>query len=322
MKLSFVIPCYRSEHTIEIVVDEIAQIMQEHQEKDYEIILVNDNSPDDVWNVICRLAQEREQIKGISLSRNFGQHAALMAGYAQCSGEYVFSLDDDGQMPLEAIYTMLAKCVEGYDVVYACYSIPHRSWFRRLGTWFNNKVGELMINQPKNFRGSSFYVAKRYVIKEMLKYQNSYPYLFGLVLRVTRNITSVETIRRDRIEGESGYSLKKLVALWVNSFTAFSVKPLEWGAISGVILAVAGIIFALVTIIRKLMGVDFLLGWSSIVSILLIVGGMILIMLGLIGEYIGRIYISINSAPQYVVKETTSDCERDDMVTNGEQKDK
>lgn len=306
MKLSFVIPCYRSENTITVVVAEIMQIMREHNETEYEIVLVNDNSPDKVWNVICDLSVKYKEIKGISLSRNFGQHAALMAGYAQCSGEYIFSLDDDGQMPLEAIYKLLEKCENGYDVVYACYKIPHRSVFRRMGTWFANKVGETLIDQPKNFRGSSFFVAKRYVIDEVLKYTNSYPYLFGLILRVTRNIANVETTHRNRIEGESGYSLGKLVSLWVNSFTAFSVKPLEWGIICGLILAVVGIGFAIVTIIRKLMGVDFLLGWSSIVSILLIVGGMILIMLGLIGEYIGRIYISINNAPQYVVKEITN----------------
>lgn len=307
MKLSFVIPCYRSENTIGLVVDEIIEVVTKTKHQNYEIILVNDNSPDNVWEKIKELSQVNKNVKGISLARNFGQHSALLAGYGVCTGDYIVSLDDDGQTPLDALNPLIDKLEEGYDVVYAYYEEIKQTPFRRFGTWMAKKMGEIMLGQPKELKGSSFYVARRFVIEEMLKYKNSYPYLAGLVLRTTRNIACVQTEHRERLEGKSGYSFGKLFGLWINGFTAFSVKPLEWGTYVGVFCAFCGFIYAFVNIVRKLMGVDILVGWSSMISIMLILGGITLIMLGFIGEYVGRIYISINNAPQYVVRETTGD---------------
>ena len=271
----------------------------------YEIVLVNDSSPDKVWNVIKELTRQNQKIKGICLTKNFGQHSALLAGYRYCTGDYIVSLDDDGQTPIDELYQLLDKLEEGYDAVYAYYYEIKQKPFRRFGTWMAKKMGEVMLQQPKDFHASSFYIARNFVIKEMIKYENSYPYLFGLLLRTTNKIACVPTHHRERMHGKSGYSLKKLLLLWVNGFTAFSVKPLEIGIYMGVILAFAGFIYAIVTVVRKLLYENVVMGWSSIISIMLILGGMILIMLGLIGEYVGRIYISINNAPQYVIRELT-----------------
>lgn len=318
MKISFVIPCYRSENTIELVVNEIKAICEKQNDKfEYEIILVNDNSPDEVWEVIRKMALYNRNIIGISLAKNFGQHSALLAGYARCTGEYIVSLDDDGQTPLEAFPTLLKKLEEGYDVVYAYYEEIKRSFFRKFGTWMSNKMGEIMLGQPKNLKGSSFYIAREFVIKEMIKYNHPYPYLGGLVLRTTRNITSIPTIHRERLEGKSGYSFKKLLSVWVNGFTAFSVKPLEIGTYVGIVVASIGVLYALATIVRKVIGIDVLTGWSSTISIILIIGGIILIMLGIIGEYIGRIYICINNSPQYVIREVIDNLECDQINKNG-----
>lgn len=303
MKISFVIPCYQSENTIKIVVDEINSVSKENGIKDYEIILVNDNSPDNVWGIIQQMAKENSKITGISFAKNFGQHSALLAGYAQCKGDYIVSLDDDGQIPLEALPSLINKLEEGYDVVYAYYKEIQRNSFRKFGTWMAHKMGEIMLGQPKNLKGSSFYVARKFVIDEIIKYNHPYPYLGGLVLRTTRNITSVPTEHRKRLEGKSGYSIKKLLALWINGFTAFSAKPLEIGTYIGGLTACIGLLYAVITIIRKILGAEVLMGWSSTISVILIIGGMILIMLGLIGEYIGRIYICLNNAPQYVIRE-------------------
>ncbi|MCX4268809.1 MAG: glycosyltransferase family 2 protein [Lachnospiraceae bacterium] len=305
MKISFVIPCYGSETTIEIVVDEILYVLGQREITDYEIVLVNDSSPDKVWNVIKELTRQNQKIKGICLTKNFGQHSALLAGYRYCTGDYIVSLDDDGQTPIDELYQLLDKLEEGYDAVYAYYYEIKQKPFRRFGTWMAKKMGEVMLQQPKDFHASSFYIARNFVIKEMIKYENSYPYLFGLLLRTTNKIACVPTHHRERMHGKSGYSLKKLLLLWVNGFTAFSVKPLEIGIYMGVILAFAGFIYAIVTVVRKLLYENVVMGWSSIISIMLILGGMILIMLGLIGEYVGRIYISINNAPQYVIRELT-----------------
>lgn len=305
MKISFVIPCYKSENTICTVVDEVINTVENMNINDYEIILSNDCSPDKVWDVIRELADSNPRIRGISMAKNFGQHSALLAGYAETSGDLVVSLDDDGQTPIDELGLLLERIQEGYDVVYAYYEEIQQNSFRKFGTFMAQKMGESMIGQPKGLKGSSFYVARRFIIDEMIKYNNPYPYLAGLVFRTTNNVTSVMTKHRERIEGTSGYSFKSLLSLWLNGFTAFSVKPLEIGTFIGVFVALLGFIYSIIIIIRRIITPTIVAGWSSIIAILLIIGGLILIMLGLIGEYIGRIYICINDAPQYVVKERT-----------------
>lgn len=305
MKYSFVIPCYRSEHTIRPVVGELILEIEKEGLEDYEIILVNDGSPDNVWQVIRELAEEYPSVQGICLARNFGQHAALMAGYARTTGDVVVSLDDDGQAPINELYKLLDELGQDKDVVYAYYREIKQNWFRRFGSAVAAEMNRLMLGAPKDWKGSSFYAAKRFVIGEMLRYDNAYPYLAGLVLRVTRNIGYVETEHRQRTEGTSGYNFRKLFSLWLNGFTAFSVKPLEVGAWVGFLFAVGGFVGTIVTVVRKLFHPEIAAGWSSTISILLIIGGSVMLMLGLIGEYIGRIYICINKAPQYVIREDT-----------------
>ena len=303
-KFSFVIPCYRSEKTITTVVDEIkSEMASKRPNDDYEVILVNDCSPDNVWSVIEKLAEMEKNVIGINLAKNFGQHSALLAGYGKCSGEYVVSLDDDGQAPLDALNDLIAKMEEGYDVVYAYYHEIKQNLFRRFGSWMAGMMGKFMLDPPKDMKGSSFYIARGFVIKEMCKYKNAYPYLVGLVLRVTRKIAWVETNHRSRLEGTSGYSFARLLGLWLNGFTAFSVKPLRVSTFLGMFFAVLGFIYAMVIVVQKCLGIIGVAGWSSIIALMLIIGGCVLVMLGLIGEYVGRIYICINDSPQYVIKE-------------------
>ncbi len=307
-KLSFVIPCYCSQNTIRTVIKEILDEIGKQGGYDYEIILVNDYSPDGVWKEIETLAIDDRHIRGISLSRNFGQHAALMAGYRFCTGDYIVSLDDDGQAPLEALFQLVEKLEEGYDVVYAYYEKEvNRSLYRRIGSWMAQKMSEMMLDVPEGFKGSSFYIAKKFVIDEMIRYCNPYPYLAGLVMRVTKNIACVPTVHRKRIEGNSGYSFRKLAALWMNGFTAFSVKPLRLAEFLGIVCSFLGFIGGIAAVIRKLLHPTILLGYSSTIASVFFIGGVIMMILGMIGEYVGRIYISINNAPQYVIKEMTND---------------
>ena len=303
-KFSFVIPCYRSENTITTVVEEIKNEMATKRPGDsYEIVLVNDCSPDGVWNVIEKLAETENNVIGVNLAKNFGQHSALMAGYGKCSGEFVVSLDDDGQAPLDSLNDLITKLEEGFDVVYAYYRTVKQNLFRRFGSWMAGLMGKFMLEPPKDFVGSSFYIARSFVIREMCNYKNSYPYLVGLVLRTTRKIGYVATNHRSRLEGTSGYSFVRLLGLWLNGFTAFSVKPLRVSTFLGFFFAIVGFIYAIVIVVQKCLGVIGVAGWSSIIALMLIIGGCILMMLGLIGEYVGRIYICINNSPQYVIKE-------------------
>ncbi len=304
MDISIVIPCYRSENTIAKVIDEIQSTMRLRPYLSYEVILVNDCSPDGVWNVICDLTKNNKNIIGVNLSKNFGQHSALMAGFKNSTGDTVVTLDDDGQTPASKIYDLYDELNKGYDVVYATYRDYNPNFFRKLGSRFANKMTYYMLDVKEKLPdGSSFRIMRRYIVDEIIKYNNPYPYILGLILRSTRNVSMVEVEQRDRLSGKSGYTLKSLFSLWLNGFTAFSVKPLEFGAVIGFFLALLGIIFAVIIVVRKIINPDVQMGWSSLISAVTFIGGVIMIMLGLIGEYVGRIYICINDSPQYVIKE-------------------
>lgn len=302
VKISFVIPCYKSKNTIGDVLEEIKRTMASHI-NEYEIILINDYPMDDTFDKIKEICDCSKNVKALNMSMNFGQHAALMAGYRLCTGDVIVSLDDDNQTPANEVFLLLNKLNEGYDVVYASYERKKYNSLRSLGSKINDVMIECLINKPRNLKVSSFYVARKFVIDEVIKYENSYPYLLGLVLRVTNNIANVNVTHRERKEGKSGYSLKKLISLWLNGFTAFSVKPLRIATISGFIFAFVGFLFVVYIVIHKFLNPNIAIGWSSIVATMLIIGGIQMLMIGLIGEYVGRIYISINKSPQYVIKE-------------------
>lgn len=301
-KISVVIPCYNSEKMIMEVVNRIKNTLIQREEFEYEIILVNDGSKDNTWDVIKNLAEINSEVKAINFSQNFGQHNAMMAAYRKASGDLILGMDDDGENRPEEMFMLIDKLDEGYDCVCAEYE-AHASKFRSLGTKMNNWMAYHMIGKPKDLMMTSYYVVKRFVIDQVIQYENAYPYVAGLFLQASKNWGTVKLERSERLSGTSGYSLKKLLSLWVNGFTAFSVKPLRLAIAVGVFFAVLGFLAALYFIIRRLIGVDVALGYTSIMSWISFFGGMIMILLGIVGEYVGRIYISINNSPQYVIKE-------------------
>lgn len=302
MKLvSFVIPCYRSAATVSAVVEEINSTMAALQNYDHEIILVNDCSPDNTFSVIEGLARADKRITAVDLAKNFGQHAAIMAGLHHSRGDYIVCLDDDGQTPADEVGKLLAKLEEGYDVVYASYGHhKQHSLFRNFGSWLNGKMTEIMLGKPRELSLTSYFAAQRFIIDEMLRYEHCFPYVMGLVLRSTKNICNVPVNHRQRQEGHSGYTLSKLLNLWMNGFTSFSIKPLRLATYIGCLTALIGFIYAIVIVIRYFTVHMAPLGWSSTTALLLILGGIILLVLGLVGEYVGRIFMCVNASPQYV----------------------
>ncbi|MCF0128947.1 MAG: glycosyltransferase family 2 protein [Pseudobutyrivibrio sp.] len=302
MDLSIVIPCYCASNNIRDVINSIDEVLKDIHLA-YEVVLVNDSSPDNTFSVISAIAKEKDNVIAVDLAKNCGQHAALMAGFHYASGDMIATCEDDGQTAIELLPQMIDKIREGHDV--ACPILRDRgkrSVGRKLGTFLANKMSEWMIPRPKGGSVPIFFVAKRFIIDEIVKYNQPYPYMEGLILRSTFNIGYVEGYQKERISGSSGYNLKKLVNLWLNGFTAFSIKPLRISVCIGLLSATIGLIAGIVIIIRKLIGINILLGWSSVISIMLFMFGMVLIVLGLIGEYVGRIYICINQTPQYVVR--------------------
>ena len=300
-KISFVIPCYHSEHTIGGVVDEIVSTVTAHGGYDYEIILINDNSPDNVMNTITELSKANPRVKGLELSRNFGQHSAIMAGFTYLTGDIIVCLDDDGQTPANEMFKLIDKLDE-FDLVFAEYKNKQHSGFRNFGSKVNDLMARWLLSKPKDLKIMSYFACKRYVVDEVLRYENPYPYMSGLLLRATRKVCNVEVNHRERVEGSSGYSMKKLLLLWINGFTSFSVKPLRFATFIGFLTAAVGFVFGIYVIIHKFVVPDSLMGWSSTMAAMLFIGGMIMLMLGMVGEYVGRIYLSINRSPQFVIR--------------------
>lgn len=303
-KITVIIPCYRSSSSLPMVIDSLLNTIKKRTEFDYEIILINDGSPDngETWNTIKTIANNNTIIKGINLSKNFGQHNAMMAGYKVSKGDIIVGMDDDGENNPQFMFELVDKLSEGYDCVMGEYNNDKKKSIRGLGTKINNKMAEKLINKPKDITLTSFYACKRFIVEQICEYNNAYPYIAGLILQSTNNLGKVSLKREKRISGKSNYSLRKLIRLWVSGFTAFSIKPLRISSTIGFVCATIGFVLGIVIIIRKFF-LDVMIGWSSLVSITLFIGGLIMMMLGMIGEYIGRIYLSVNKAPQFVIKE-------------------
>lgn len=312
--VSFVIPCYRSEATLPGVVKEIRETMEKLDDYAYEVVLVNDCSPDNTFECIRKLCQENDNITGIDLAKNFGQHSALMAGFHSIKGDIIVCLDDDGQTPANEVDKLLLGIEEGADVVYAKYNHKHHSGFRNWGSRVNELMTRVMLGKPKHLYLSSYFAARRFVVDEMIRYKYAYPYVIGLVLRTTKNIINVEVEHRDRQAGTSGYTLGKLLSLWFNGFTAFSVKPLRVATVSGAVCAFIGFLYGIYTIIKKIFinPPGLVTGFSALMSVLVFMGGMLMLMMGLVGEYMGRMYISMNNSPQFVIREMTGERKKED----------
>ena len=313
-KISFIIPCYCCAMTIRGVLEEMDAAFAGAPETETEVILVNDASPDNgaTWNCIKELAKERANVTGIDLARNFGQHAALMAGFRAAGGDILVCLDDDGQTPAAESVKLIEAIRQGADAVYARYLNKQHSTARNFGTALNEWMARVLIGKPKTLYVSSYFAVRRFVANEMMKYDGAYPYVVGLVLRTTKNIVNVDVEHRSRVTGRSGYTFGKLFSLWLNGFTAFSIKPLRVATFTGGVFAFLGFLYGIYTIIKRFVNPEVPLGFSALMCAIVLMGGMIMVMLGLVGEYIGRLYMTGNHSPQYVIRKTTKEVERTD----------
>ena len=314
IRVSVVIPVYNGANTIQKLVDRLHNDLGEVY--DLEVVLVNDCSPDDDSAEVCRqIAQDRlSSVRFVNLSRNFGEHNAVMAGFKFCTGDAAVIMDDDFQNPPTEVVKLITKLREGYDVVFSCYEKKEHHWFRNLGSSFNNTVASIMLRKPKDLYLSSFKAINRFVIDEVTKYEGPFPYIDGLILRVTRNYATQIVAHDPRDEGRSGYTMRKLIRLWLNMFTNFSILPLRIASIVGFAFAIMGFIFAAFVIVERLANPELPIGWASTVCILLVVTGVQLFALGVIGEYLGRLFLKDNGSPQFVVRETVN-CQSDQLVT-------
>lgn len=302
--ISVVIPCYKSSHTIGKVVEMTAEELERLGYPEYEFVLVDDCSPDggETAARLRGLSEEHDYVKAVLLAKNVGQHNALMAALNYAQGDLIIGMDDDMQTHPSQIQYLLAELDRGYDIVYGYYPEKKASGFRSLGSYFNYLSVRVLIGKPKELKTSSFWVIRKFVRDSVIEYKNPYAYIQGLFLRTTRNISCVPIKHFEREVGASGYTFSKLVKLWSN-IMGFSVIPLRLAAWAGGLFAALGIIGALLVFIRKLMIPTMAIGWPSMMVAICFFSGINLMVLGLVGEYIGRMFLGLNHEPQYVVRE-------------------
>ena len=305
MIVSVVIPCYRSELTIRTVVGEIKDTVSEREGWDYQIVLVNDCSPDNTFSVIKELCSDDRKIIGVDMSRNFGQETAIVAGLGYASGDAVVVMDDDGQHPTKEMWKLIDKMQEGYDIVYAAFPHKHHSWFKRFTSDLHGVINEWIGCKPKGIILSSFWCLSPFCAKELSKYHSPFTSRGGYLMRITQKFANVEIDEhRDRLAGSSGYNLKKMLELWFSNFTNFSIVPIRAMAKLGWIIAAMGFLFGIYLVIRKLFDPSVAIGYTSIMSVILFIGGIIIAMIGFIGEYIGRTYMTVSGMPQFIVRQS------------------
>lgn len=301
--VSIAIPCYKSAQTIPTVVNDLRATITQREGFDYQIILVNDYPDDNTFDVITNLCQEDPKIVGVNLSRNFGQTTAKMAALPYVTGDVLVYMDDDGQHPADQIFRLVDKILEGYDLVYARFPHKKHSLFKRATSWLNSKVLELNGSKPKGISISSYLALNRVSVDALKKYKSPFPSIGGYLSHVVRRVANVDMEHRDRLAGQSNYTLRKMLGLWLTGFTNFSTVPLRFSAFIGIGCAAVGFITGAIVVIRKLLNPAIAAGYTSIIALLLFLGGIIMMILGLCGEYIGRIYMTVSDMPQYETRE-------------------
>lgn len=311
MKLSIVIPVYNGAGTIDRLVNDLLNALTSRY--DLEIVLVNDGSPMDNSAEVCQaIAGRSPRVKFLDLSRNFGEHNAVMAGFNYCTGDAVAVMDDDFQNPPSEIVKLVDKLNEGYDVVFSRYEKKKHHVLRNLGSKFNNLVASILIHKPMDLYLSSFKALSRFLVDELVKYTGPYPYIDGLILRISRNYATVLVCHDLRMEGRSGYTFRKLVSLWLNMFTNFSILPLRLAVLTGCLLSLAGLVVAAFSFIERLRRPDLPPGWASLMISILMISGVQLIAIGMVGEYLGRMFMKDNGNPQFVVRRSVNCGKRSD----------
>ncbi len=302
MLITIAIPCYRSEKNLVSVITEIRETFQKHSQYDYQIILVCDGSPDNTSEVIRCLCKNDSRIIGILLSRNFTQSNAKMAALPYAKGEILVYMDDDGQHAPDDIFKLINKVEEGYDVVYARFEEKQESALKKLTSDFYGFLSVKFGLRPKGIKTSSFIAYSRFCVDQLLNYNSPSPNMGGFLYSLTTKFANVDCVQRKRKSGKSGYNFSKMFSLAIMALTNFTIVPLRIMDAMGLIFALLGMIYGFILVLRRMIG-SVVPGYTSNMVVILILGGLILIGLGIVGEYVGRMYMLLSRKPQYVVRE-------------------
>lgn len=301
-KVSIVIPCYYSENMIGKVVRMARDELISGGYSNYEFVLVNDGSTDGTFGQIELLCGEDPNVVGVNCAKNMGQHSAIMAGLRKTTGDLVMLMDDDMQThPSQCLKLLNAIDKDGTDVVFASWKQHKEAWWRSFGSNFTIWSMRVLTDRPREIYVSNFLVMRGHIRDELIRYNGPYVYIQGLLFRATANMSNVEVEHFAREEGRSGYTLKSLIRLW-STVLNFSLMPLRAASVVGALMGACGIIGAIIVFVMGLTIPDMQMGWPSLMVAILTCSGIIILFLGLIGEYLGRLFMTVNNSPQYVLK--------------------
>jgi undecaprenyl-phosphate 4-deoxy-4-formamido-L-arabinose transferase len=300
-EISIVIPVYNSSEIIDELHLRISQVLQPYCV--YEIIFVNDCSKDGSWQKIISLAQNSNSVIGINFRKNSGQDNALLAGLRLAKGNYCVIMDDDLQHNPADILKLHEECKKGSDVCYANFNDRKQNIIKNIGSNVNGKIAELLVSKPKGIYLSPFKIINRSTVTEIVKFAGPYPYIDGIILTITQNLSQINVEHQERHSGKSNYTFSKSLSVFMNLFTGFSVMPLRLATITGFMATVIGFIISLKYLYDYFITKDYIPGWTTVVVLIIFFGGLILTTLGIIGEYIGRMYLTLNNKPQYTISE-------------------
>jgi glycosyltransferase involved in cell wall biosynthesis len=300
-RLSIVVPLYNAAATLPALHQEISAL---EVAGGHELILVNDGSRDETEAVALKLTRESQlPTRFLSLSRNFGEHNAVLAGMRVVRGRYVVTMDDDLQNPpAEALKLLAVAEAEKRDVVFGIYDRKEHAWWRNAGSWLTNRIADIVVDKPRKLYLCSFRCLSRFVVDEIAKSRTPYPYVDGLIFQVTQNVGTVQVRHVERAQGSSGYNIRKLVRLWISMLVNVSVLPLRLMTLAGVITSALGFLALIEVLLERVLSSPRT-GWSSLMAAILLLSGTQLLLLGILGEYVGRIYLGISEKPQSVVRE-------------------
>jgi len=301
LHLSIVVPLYNAAATLPALHQEISAL---HVEGGHELIIVNDGSRDETEAVALKLVREsRIPMTFLSLSRNFGEHNAVLAGLRAVSGRYAITMDDDLQNPPSEILKLLAAAeAEKRDVVFGIYERKEHAWWRNAGSRLTNVIADFVVEKPKKLYLCSFRCLSRFVVDEITKSRTPYPYIDGLIFQVTQNVGTTRVRHVERSQGSSGYNFRKLMRLWISMLVNVSILPLRLMTLAGMITSALGFL-AVIEVVLEHIWSRTPTGWSSLMAAMLLLSGTQLLLLGILGEYVGRIYLGISEKPQSVVRE-------------------
>ncbi len=303
-EISVVIPVYNSHECVQEISRQIQDALKDFE---YEQIMVNDCSKDSSWSEIQKVCAQNKNVIGINLRKNGGQDSAILTGLNYAKGNYVVIMDDDLQHSPYDILKLYEEAKKGFDVCYANFSHKKQKLWKNLGSWFNGKISEISIGKPKKIYLSPFKIISKGVVQEIIKFNNLFPYIDGLIFQVTRNITQINIEHHKREMGKSNYNLIKSIRVFLRMLFGFSTMPLNLSTYLGFTSAAAGFILAIVYLVQYFSGKVEVQGWTTLVILILFIGGLILVSLGIIGKYLGQIYLTVNNQPKFIVKETENE---------------